>query len=769
MDMTHTRFTKPSRYTFALLVTLVACAGVVGPPASAQDGRDWVSERAWIVPQHSSGTAAARNGIEVTRVLVEVAVVDRVATTTMEVQLRNRTARRQEAELLLPVPDDIVPRGFEFAGQASLPSARLLPRDEAKRLYESIVAKTRDPALLEFLGENAIRSSVFPVEANQEQRIRVTYEQLLPADGDRLDLVIPRSESLSYRVPWTIHVRWQSTQELSTLYSPSHELVTRFPTDRRVAEVSVSEQALSQPGSFRLSALRQRSEVSASLVAYPDVKNGGGYFLLLVGLPDSKPSPTDGGHRTRRDVTLVLDRSGSMSGPKLEQAKGAALQILEGLEPGETFNIIPYNEGVESFAAKPVVKNADTLAAARRYVHAILPRGGTNIHDALVAGLAEPAPTGSIPIVLFLTDGLPTIGRTREMDLRQLAQSTGNPHGKRIFTFGVGWDVNSPLLENLAYESRGVATFVLPDEDLELKVASVFRRLSGPVLATPTLQPLDASGKPAPGRVMDLLPTRLPDLFQNDQLVLLGRYVGSEPLSFELDGVSDGERRSFRFQFELNQASSRSHFVPRLWAGRKIGVLNDAIRSVGASPAEAPRDPRFRELVEEIVRLSTEHGILSEYTAFLAEEGTDMSRRGLVQSLAEKNFHERAVATRSGAGAISQDLNAIRQKNLSCLNIRNTFQMNGQQGDQLQLVELSGVQQVADKAFFRRGEAWWESTLAGQAGSRRADRTIAFGSPEYFALAEKLVAEGRQAILALVGEIWLQVDGQTVLVTGAAK
>ena len=177
----------------------------------------------------------------------------------------------------------------------------------------------------------------------------------------------------------------------------------------------------------------------------------------------------------QREVTLVIDRSGSMAGPKMDQVRAAALQVIEGLADGESFNIIDYATTVERFATKPVVKNRETVLKARRYLANLRPTGGTNIHDALVEALGQPATKGALPIVLFLTDGLPTIGNTSEVAIRTVVQK-GNPHKRRLFTFGVGADVNVPLLDRVAETTRATATYVLPKEDVEVKVGRVFQK-----------------------------------------------------------------------------------------------------------------------------------------------------------------------------------------------------------------------------------------------------------------------------------------------------
>ena len=595
-----------------------------------------------IIPQRRVVAPDRHPVVRITAVDARVEVIEQVAITTMDIALQNPTDARLEAEVVLPVPDGAVVRGFTFAGAATEPSAELLPGDEARRIYDAIVARTRDPALLEFVGINLIRSSVFPVEPRGTQKVRLSYEQVCPLDGDRVDYVLLRSEALDYDVPWHVTVRIRARRPIATIYSPTHQVASRITGDGHGAAVTLDPAAATDPGAFRLSWLTQRHDgVAATLLAYPDPRIGGGYFLMLAGVPAGAEHPSVG---IKREVTLVLDHSGSMNGTKLDQVRAAALQIISGLNADESFNIIVFNEAVDVFSRRPVVASDRNVAAARAYLQGVRARGGTNIHDALVEALRQRPTTGALPIVLFLTDGRPTIGRSSERAIRAVA-SDHNRFSRRVFTFGVGADVNSPLLENIASATRATATFVLPAEDIELKVAGVFGRLSGPILADAELAVLDDRGAEAIGRVRDLMPARLPDLFDGDQLVLLGQYVGERPLAFRLAGNHLGHRRRFHFRFDLDKATTRNAFVPRLWASRKIGILIDAIRSGGAdatAAAAAPIDAQHRELVDEIVRLSTEFGILTEYTAFLAREGSDLSRRTEVLAEAWRNFDTRA-------------------------------------------------------------------------------------------------------------------------------
>lgn len=719
---------------------------------------DWPSNV--IVPQVRVLPVEVSQAVELTKVGVRVGIRDQVALTTIDLHLRNPHNRILEAELVLPVPDGAAVHGLDFEGGADEPTATILLKEEARRIYNEIVAKVLDPALLEFVGYNLLRTSVFPVPANGTQRLRVTYEHLLKRDGSRVDYHLPRSESPEYRVPWSIDVEIESPNAISTIYSPSHEVAIERLASNRI-KLRASNRAESTPGAFRLSYLLESEGLSASLFAYPDPKVGGGYFLLLAGLPSPDPEKRDA---IKREVTLVFDRSGSMHGEKIDQVREAALQILAGLNEDEAFNVMVYNSAVDRFRDRPVIKTRESESAAREYLKSVQARGGTNIHDALVEALRQEPANGRLPLVLFLTDGLPTIGQTAESAIRDVARK-GNPYNRRIFTFGVGPDVNTPLLEKMAWESRGTPTFVLPGEDVELKVAQVFDRLAGPILAAPALATLDGDGDGSdPSRTRDVMPPQLPDLFDGDQLVVLGQYTGNDDLQFRLTGNFLGDTREFEYRFDLDRATTQNAFVARLWATRKIGMLIDAIRELGGDPSagHSTSDPRIKELVDEVVRLSTDFGILTEYTAFLAREGTNLEEIPLLGDIAADNLQRRAISVRSGLSSVNQDVNLFKMKNESLVNIGNDFF----DADMKEAAAVVNCAPVQDRAYFKQGNQWIDSNLIGAGKSQTADRTIEFGSEAYFELAYQLADQHRQASIARSGDILLELEGKTILVRG---
>lgn len=794
--MLHRPFTKPSHPSqrvrpqgprlpglgIMLGAGLVALAAAI--PAAAQRADEL---RNIILPQHRVLLPEiTESSVRIESVDVRVATCSRIATTTVSLLLSNPAGRAQESKLLMPVPNGAAVRQFRLEGLPDEGIAKVLTREEARQIYERIVRETRDPGLIEFVGFNLIQSSVFPVPAGGTQKMELVYEQALPADGSRVDYVLPRSASLERSgVKWSIRAKIESDVAIGTVYSPSHDLATERQADGSV-RVTVPAASANEPGAFRLSYVTAAPDgFSASLIAYPDPKVGtsgnGGYFMLLMGVPAEADRPA-----MKREITLVLDRSGSMQGQKLEQAKSTALQIIGALHEGEYFNIVDYADSVESLFPEPVEKNAKTMHQAERYLTGLAAAGGTNIHDALVEALgAEPA-EGVLPMVLFLTDGLPTVGVTGEREIREAARKA-NRHHRRIFAFGVGFDVNSPLLSVLATTSRGAATFVLPDEDIEVKVGQVFKRLQGPVLTMPELEFMDAKNgiRPSerPAVVREVMPGSLNDIFEGEQVVVLGQYLDLEDeYGFRLRGEdetmlvhltgtrADGTEAVFNARFDLNKASVKHSYVPRLWAMRKIGTLIDEIRQSGADGGEPST-----ELVDEVIRLSTEFGILTEYTAFLAAEKNDMiagefgeipaqvrsspsAGRGLARRAVRGRLDDRA-----GRAGLSQELNAKQQVGAVRLNTRNRMQYAAGDTENLGLATFVSVRQNADMTLYRRGDRWLDARLL-ETPDAEPEVTIEFGSDEYFAMAEQLAAAGRQSVLAVAGDVYLLLDGRRTLV-----
>jgi len=699
------------------------------------------------------------NAVQIEAVRAQVNIVDQAAVTTLEVTVRNPGPNQVESIFLLPVPAGAAISSFMFDGSASQPTAQILARDDARRAYDEIVRRLRDPALLEFAGWNLLRSSVFPVAPGATQRVRVTYEHVLERDGARIDYVLPRSEALDAPGAWTVDFDVRLSSAIASVYSPTHRVEARRRGPDRI--VGRLDGSMIEPGAFQLSCmLADASAVAATLFAYPDYTTSvSGHFLLIAALPEAAsraPAPP-------REVTLVLDRSGSMTGGKLDQVKAAALQTIEGLGDGEFFNIIDYSTTVASFSPVPVRRSATTVAEARHYLQQMRPSGGTNIYGALRQALAQEQTPGALPIVLFLTDGLPTVGQTSEIAIRDLVEKE-NAAQRRVFAFGVGADVNVPLLDRIAEMSRARSTYVLPDENVEVRMAEMFERLSGPVIWDLAMEMIDAHGHVTTRRIADLVPETFTDLFAGEDLIILGRYTGQEPLHFRFTGVQHGKPVAHDLTLSLSRTSPRNGFVPRLWATRRIAYLVDQARALGASEGgtvvggPAPVDPRLQELTDEIIRLSAEYGVLTEYTAFLATEGSLLNNWSNLQARGLTELDGKALKTRSGNAAVSQSRNVARQKEATCQTLGNWYV-----DENFNRIDVYGCQTANDRNFFKQEAAWVDGRLLRRA-VREPDETIDFGTEAHRVLLDRLITEGRQGLLALDGDILVELDARVVLV-----
>ena len=736
-----------------------------------------------IIPQHRviaiRGTIS--QGVALVGVDADIVIRERFARTTLDMTVENPSSTLAEAILLVPIPAGATVHGFSFSAEPNQPAsasegvARIMPREDARRLYDSIVRASRDPGLLEFAGSTMLRSSVFPIAPRTKQRVRIVWEELLPLTDGRIDYALPRSESLRQSVPWTVRLGVAQVTPIAAVYSPSHGIVevlhAATPNERHFALDALSQKS---PGPFLVSVLNAKDDsgvatAATSIAAYPDPTQGGGYFMLLGGIA----APTIEASSMKREVTIVLDRSGSMAGGKLDQAKAAVLQVIEGLSTGERFNIVDYSNAVGLFAREPVLYTPQTVNEARAHLASLKPSGGTNISDALVEALRQPHVDGTLGIVLFLTDGLPTVGQTSERAIREIVEK-GNPHNRRVYTIGVGADVNVPLLDRVADLTRARATYIVPGENVELKVAQVARQLDGPTLADIALTARSNDGNEDTKRIRDLAPRRIPDVFAGEQLVVFGAYVGESPTQFEITARSAAGAVKANVPFDPSAATTRHGYVARLWATRRIAELVDEVRQFAADVPGQPlasatpmNDPRVKELVEEIVKLSARFGVLTEYTAFFADQGTNLGDWNALAGGCSDLLDSRAVATRSGGGALNQGINFNEMKGKAQLAYDNRFY-----DEQLREKRVTNVQQLSDRCFYQNDGVWLDSQLIAATaaaavptlGAMHVDETVEFGSHRHFELINELAREGRQSVLSLPGDTLIRHQSKNILV-----
>ncbi|MDP7114963.1 MAG: VWA domain-containing protein, partial [Myxococcota bacterium] len=381
-------------------------------------------------------------------------------------------------------------------------------------------------------------------------------------------------------------------------YSPSHLVGVERVDDKTV--VSYREAGAKLDQDFQLYYTLTAEPVGMSVVDY---RLGGedGYFLLMAAPGD--PENIDD---LPKDITFVIDTSGSMTGDKMAGVREALRYCLESLNPADRFTVVRFAEGAETLSPRPLEATPAAVEAGLAFVDGLEPLGGTNIYAAVDAALAYRAPAGRPHYVVMLTDGTPTVGVTSSEAITKLARSRteGTDGQVRIFAFGLGYDVSTGLLDTLAAENRGTADYLQPGEDVEWVISSFFRRVSRPVVTD--LQ-LDLGNAQA----FDVYPAELPDLYSGTQLLVLGRYKGRGDQTIRLTGTANGQPVEFSTRAGFTgQEQDDADFLPRLWASRKVGFLLDEIRREGETP----------ERIEEVQALGYRHGILTPYNSFLATE-----------------------------------------------------------------------------------------------------------------------------------------------------
>jgi len=692
--------------------------------------------------------------VQIEAFTVDVTIDGALAKVHVTQRLRNDLPRTIEGSYLFPLPADAALSDFQMTVDGKVLEGEILRADEARRTYEEIVRQRRDPALLEYIGQNLLRISVFPIPAGATRVLEFSYVQLLTS----------REGLYQFRFPVQVGQSNQTTVEafalnldlinqpgLRTIYSTSHDL-TIERTSNTSAQVSYTVAGLQAghlqaKGDFVLYFGNDQSAVGLNLLSYQPAGEDG--FFVLLAAPELTTSAEA---IVARDLVMVLDVSGSMQGEKIAQAQAAAHYVVDSLNPTDRFNLITFSTGVQQWENALQEVDDETREAAHAWIDGIRATGGTDINRGLLEALAQFTGDEARPAyVLFLTDGLPTQGE-RKID-RILANVMANlPDAQqlRLFTFGVGYDVNTTLLDALSADLGGRSSYVSPEERIDEEISYFYNSISTPVLSDVNLT---FTGDIV---VDEIYPAQLPDLFAGEQLLVTGRYHGGHRATVTLSGVANGEALRYQYPNQALAQQGGEAAVARLWAARKIGTLLQQIRREG--PDE--------ELIAAIVDLGLQYGIVTPYTsAFVPEPGTETANGGVprpgedVQPLAAPaqlyDSYRATAATAAATMTESSGETAVKMsEEIGVLNSATVVEAD------------TTVNYVAGKSFVNQGQiedrqknrlTLWVDLLYNE---RMQVETVQFGSACYFALLEE---PGLAAWLALSPELIIVRDANHAL------
>ncbi|HRE47785.1 MAG TPA: VIT domain-containing protein [Aggregatilineales bacterium] len=579
----------------AFLCALTLLAGTVTVGATGIQGRDKGNPR----------QAPERVSVYLKSHRVSIKIENQLATTSIEQVFYNPSDRMAEGEYLFPLPEGAAVADLTLFIDGQPIKGEILDAKQAQAIYTEIVRRLQDPVLLQYVGRNAVKANIFPIPPRSERKISLTYTHIAPAESGLIHYTYPlRTDYISKNAAAEVSVAMEVTSNtpIGTIYSPNAQVAinrtgeTSFRAGFETSNYRATEDFTVYYGAAN-------DEIAANLLTYRESADLDGFFLLML-TPPTKNNIT---RVIPKDVIIVLDQSGSMVGPKWDQARQAAEYILNNLNEGDRLNVVIFSSGYRIFANAP--QPSGEAGNAIRWVKSQDALGGTDINTALTVAL-DAADKSRQTVILFFTDGLPTEGITDRKAILENVRARANAN-TRIFAFGVGDDVDTFLLDSLSTTYGGTSVYVRPTENIKEKAQALYDKIVSPVLTNIKLTIAGAI-------LEDTIPAApLPDLFAGSQLVIAGRYRGQGGTTITLTGDLNGETKTYTYEgLNFSANAGGQPFVARLWAQRKIGALLNQIRLNGET----------RELVDSVVALSVRYGIITPYTSFLITED-DIRRR----------------------------------------------------------------------------------------------------------------------------------------------
>lgn len=531
---------------------------------------------------------------------VDVSIVDGVSQTTISQTFHNNQGRQLEGTYLFPIPEGASVSNFTMMIGGVEVQGEVLDKREAAQRYHEIVRRMQDPGLLEYVGKDLFQARVYPIPPHGDVKIRVFYQQVLPYDNGVVTYRFTSEDPKFYAAPiadYRLNVIVESKSKLKAMYSPTH-VVDISRSDEWNADVLLTQSNQTRTKDFMLYYTISTGDVGLNLLTHYDNYENQGYFLGLIA-PDLRQQV---GEAAPKNVLFVLDVSGSMAGEKIEQAKQALRFCLNSLNENDRFAIVSYSDEVHHLTTEMLTATRENVRQATASVDALKAVGGTDINRALLEAIGIGGKRSYADYIIFLTDGEPTVGETNPQRIAQNIKNANNA-GWKIFSFGVGYDVDAKLLDRLSEESNAVASYVRPGEDTEVKVSNFFAKIANPAMT-------DIKIVCNNNNLTQIYPRTLPDLFYGMQLVIAGKFESTGGATVKLEGFVEGKPKVYEYNVEFSRKSGDDELVPRQWAVRRIGYLLDQVGQGAATT----------EIKDEIVRLSKKYGIVTPYTSFFIED-----------------------------------------------------------------------------------------------------------------------------------------------------
>lgn len=536
-----------------------------------------------------------------------------IGSVTLTQQYHNPYAAKIEAVYVFPLPDDAAVRDFVMVIGDRRIRGIIREREEAKQIYLEARRQGHVASLMSQERPNIFTQAVANIEPGKQIDIAITYFHTLRYADRTFEWVFPmvvgprynpagfsggvgttansgQATEVQYLRPGEIslndiavEVSINAGMPIEEITSPTHAIrvqgttVTLSPNDRIPNRDFVLRYKVAGRG------------VQAGLAVQKE--EDGGTFAVMVHPPTALAEVP----RSAREMVFVIDVSGSMSGRPLDTARRALVKCLKRLEPSDTFRIYAFSDHVWSMTPDALPANPGNVARGVAWTEALNTSGGTELQEVIRVALDTPAAGERYRIVAFFTDGF--IGNDREC----VAFARAHLGSARIFSYGIGDSVNRYMLEALARVGRGTCAIVTLDDAGERAADDLFQRIEHPALT-------DLKIAWDGGAAVDLQPNPLPDVYVGSPVTLIGRYKGKAPLKVRVTGRAGGRPFEAELADDVDNKGAQHAALGAMWARAKITGLYDAMLGSG--------DPR--EFVQEIRAIALRHGLLSEYTSFVA-------------------------------------------------------------------------------------------------------------------------------------------------------
>ncbi len=484
--------------------------------------------------------------------------------------------------------------GFSYWNGEAKIVGEVFERTTARRVYENVTTRRRDPGLLEEDGEGAFQFKVFPIQPNEKKRVELRWSKFLERHG----------QTVRYRAPITrgdADVVLDIQGAVKNVRSSSHKL----RVDRDTNGVRLRSDGMRGKGELVVEWEVDEPEWLPSAYVHRGSGETDGYFALSLATTD-----VNTGVVASKDVTIVIDRSGSMTGEPLENAKAAAVDVIRRLPPADRVNVIAFSDEVDPLFRAPLLLDEANRGRAIGFVQRLHEGGGTDIALALTTAIkSQDVKPGRPRVVVFMTDGQSDV----EKSVLAAQADTGDV---RLFTVKLGKDVNRPLLQRLAQTKRGNFTYIEKPSAIQADMAKLATHIAKPLL-------VDVEVAVDGVQATRMYPRSLPDLFVDDQLVVSGRLKGSTGIAkFTIKGRLSGKPVTFIKTVDLSKAPPRA-WVGRQWAAKRVDHLQEEI----ALGAKQP------ELMTELLELALAYNFVTPYTAFLAIPESELGdQRGTIEA-----------------------------------------------------------------------------------------------------------------------------------------